>query len=112
VGVDSCAGDIIAAAEVLWLVSWLSMRRLMLLTMRDCGWFVRTWKTAPALESNWIKCESSGVTLSTLVRSAMGMAISGRLDCDLPSDIASIARLVLEADVLFHTDRNAMLPEY
>lgn len=35
-------------------------------TMRDWGWFVRTWKTAPAFSKHWRSKASSGAMSSIL----------------------------------------------
>lgn len=90
-----------------WTVSVSAILELQfVLTMSDWGWFVRTWKTAPALASNCSRRASSVVTLSTLesIRDRLRQEVA-----DLPSYVSCVTCLVLEPDMLLHADRNAML---
>lgn len=79
------------------------------LTIRDWGWLVRTWKIAPALVRSWRRCASSVVTLSTLSYELTLAVIFAVVGGDIPSYIAGIASPILEANMLFHTDRHAVL---
>lgn len=67
--VQCLASNVVAAAKVLLvfrLVLHDGRNTRLELTIKDCGWFVRTWNMAPAFASNCSSIASSGVTFSIL----------------------------------------------